>query len=55
MHLHLHFVMKQHLGEVAAVTKLGMAEDDFPNFHLHAAPSEAQSDLYWAKLPKSGK
>ena len=43
--------IKKHLGELAAVTKLGMAEDDFTNFHLHAA----QSDLYWAKLPKSGK
>ena len=55
MHLHLHFAIKKHLGEVAAITKLGMAEDDFPNFHLHVAHSEAQSDLYWAKLPKSGK
>ena len=35
MHLHLHFAIKKHLGEVAAITKLGMAEDDFPNFHLH--------------------
>ena len=42
--------IKKHLGELAAVTKLGMAEDDFTNFHLHAAHSEAQSDLYLQNL-----
>ena len=29
--------IKKHLGEITTVTKLGMAEDNFTNFHLHVA------------------